>query len=113
MNPLESTLSGKNVIEPTRSQSLKSTRIHAIEYSQEEKILRFYLLENQEDIQLLTTVKLTDKTQKQLSQIFNYLQGPIDLYVHGLIQHDSVWEADAVVLLPDYLIDVTIKAVRF
>ncbi|MBK7358827.1 MAG: AAA family ATPase [Saprospiraceae bacterium] len=113
MNPLESTLSGKNVQEPPKSKSLKSARIHAIHFAPEDKMLRFYLLENQQDEQLLTTEKLSDKTQKQLSQIFNYLQGPIDLYVHGFTQKDSVWEADAIVLLPDYLIDVTSVASCF
>lgn len=63
MNPLESTLSGKNVQEPPKSKSLKSARIHAIHFAPEDKMLRFYLLENQQDEQLLTTEKLSDKTQ--------------------------------------------------
>ncbi len=113
MNILKTNNSASKMPECVDPKPNRSSRIHAIRYLSENQMLEFNFPENKTEAQHLNLEKLTDKNQKQVLQAFKYLEGPIDLYVHGLIQTQNGWEASSCVLLPDYLIDVTSVASCF
>ncbi len=110
MSPAEMSPVSNDPHDSNRLQSdilLRSCRINAVSLDLESKLLEFYFIEDQQNTQILNLDSLSQKTQKQVLQVFKYLPPPINFFAHHLEKLDLNWQAQLLVLLPDYLIDVT------
>ncbi len=85
----------------------KSVRISLLRLEQHQGMLVFIFQNQQVRQELLSLVNLDPRTQKLIQQCIKYLNLPFDAYAHQIKKLGSVWEATELVLLPDYLIDVT------
>ncbi len=84
-----------------------STRISLLRQEQDPSQWVFIFQNGQIRQELLSVTNLPARTQKLILQCAKYLGLPFDVFAHQLNKSESFWEASELVLLPDYLIDVT------
>ncbi|MBK9107251.1 MAG: hypothetical protein IPM92_02430 [Saprospiraceae bacterium] len=95
------------------SKEYPSIRISFLEYSEDRNALKFVISNQTEHIHLLELKSLRTKQIKHLQQCIQYLQFPFDAWAHRLIYLQGYWSVDSLVLMPDFLVDVTTVASCF
>ncbi len=84
-----------------------SRRISILKFDEVNYILDFVFDKGILELQKLSLPEEQDKNRKLIKQAFKYLKPPFDLYVHQLSKSDALWKAEAFIILPDFLVDVT------
>lgn len=74
---------------------------------------RFVLASGSEAMLELDASCLRPKQVKHLAQCIRYHGYPVEAYAHGMSKYGTAWRVDALVLLPDCLVDVTAVAACF
>ncbi|MBK8954914.1 MAG: AAA family ATPase [Saprospiraceae bacterium] len=84
-----------------------SVRISFLDFTEDQKALRFIIDQKPDTIQLLDLNCLRPKPHKHLLQCIQLLKFPIDAWAHQLRKNQTHWTVHDLVLVPDFLVDVT------
>lgn len=99
-------------VEPSSSFSNEypNVRISFLDFSEDRRALKFVISNQTEHIHLLELKGLRPKQMKHVLQCIQYLQFPFDAWAHRLTYIQGYWSVDSLVLMPDFLVDVTTVA---
>ncbi|HEX5624586.1 MAG TPA: AAA domain-containing protein, partial [Saprospiraceae bacterium] len=104
----ETVLRHPGPLEPVRH--LPSARISILSHDPDQKSLEFAFEKDDTESHTLLLDQTDEKQLRHLKQISRYLNPPYDVFAHQLNRNDLGWQAESLVLLPDFLIDVTAVA---
>jgi len=87
-----------------------SIRMSFLAFTEDEKDLKFILQADSDEIHTVSLENLGFKNDHLLRQCIRYLHFPVDAIAWNLRKMENQWHADFLILMPDYLVDVTTVA---
>lgn len=97
-------------IKKIRADNITSGRIHLIDFNESEQKLEMLIPDYSGELQILDISHFLAPDLKMVQQCISLMKLPFDAFAHGLTKDGQTWRCEALVLIPDYLIDVTAVA---